>query len=234
MDYGLAYTYIKDDPRWLTKLAIGVVVFLLSSFLIFPILFMLGYQIAVMRRVVDGEQHPLPEWTDWGRLFMDGLYVAIARFVYALPFTLVLCLGVGVFVVPALTASGSNEDLIAALVGIGGLVVVCLAILVAIALAFVTPAINIQYVRRQGDFGSLFRFGEVLGIARDNLVNILLVIVSIVVANFVLQLITSLSVITICGPFIVPFIGYAWIQWASAHLYGQMASPAAKEKVGYA
>ncbi|NIP28946.1 MAG: DUF4013 domain-containing protein, partial [Phycisphaerae bacterium] len=117
MDFGRAFTFFKDDDRWMTKIGIGGVVTLLSIFLLgIPAILLVGYQLAVTRQVMNGKELPLPEWDDWGKLFMDGLYLIIAILVYTLPLWLLFCIGFGVTFLPAIGAG--NDDLAAALGGV--------------------------------------------------------------------------------------------------------------------
>jgi hypothetical protein len=224
VDIGKAFTFVTDDEGWIGKIAIGGVVFLFS-FLIIPVFFLLGYQLAVMRNVKNGEEFPLPKWENWGRLFMDGLYVVIAVFVYTIPIWLLVCIGVLLNLVILAPDSGGAElgtIIIWTLIG-------CFTILLALALAFLIPSIYIQYARTD-DFGSLFRFGEVASIARENVVDILISFLVILVAGFALSLLSAILSITICGGIIATLAGNAWIYASSGHLYGQIAAKSEGKK----
>jgi hypothetical protein len=112
MDVGKSLTYITEDERWISKLLVALVVSCFS-FLFFPIFFLIGYAIAITRNVKDGVAHPLPEWEDWGKLFMDGLYVFVAQFVYTLPFLLIMCVGaMATGGMGALADSGGDPDVL--------------------------------------------------------------------------------------------------------------------------
>lgn len=216
MDIGKAFLYVNEDVDKIKKVAIGAVLTLLA-FILVPILFLMGYEVAIIRRVSRGEAEPLPEWENWGELFMDGLVVWAAHFVYALPIVLVSICSLFIW----LPAATDNEAIAGA--GIFGIVVLsCLAILFALALAFLSPALFIQY-GRTGEFGSMFSFREVVAIARGNFVDILLVIVVAIAANFVLGLV---SWIPVCGQLIFAPVGFFWIMAATGHLYGQIATKA--------
>lgn len=175
---------------------------------------------------MKGVERPLPEWDNLGQFFLDGLYVIIALFVYSLPMLLLFCIGLGVTFLPVLGAG--SEDATAALGGVAALswiVLTCLTILLALALAFVSPAVFIQYART-GELGMLFRFGEVLGIARAHLADILIVFLVNFAAQAVLSIAISILVITVCGPLIAGVAGPVWISVATGHLYGQIAAKA--------
>ena len=225
MDIGKAFSFVAEDEEWLTKIGIGAVVSLFS-FLILPIFLLVGYVVQVTRNVRNGEPRPLPAWTDWEKLFMDGLFVAIAQIVYTLPFWLLICLAIGLSVAFGGLA-GASED--AAIMGVAAtwLVVACLLVVFTIALLFISPAIVIQYVRA-GDFGATMRVGEVLGIARDNAGQILIAALAVfgvsLLYSFVagaLQLIPCVGQIIsmIAGIFVGP-----WLAASSGHLYGQIAA----------
>lgn len=225
MDFGRAFTFVRDDPRWTTKIGIGAVVMLLSIiFLGIPSILLIGYQLAVTRQVMEGKDLPLPEWEDWGKLFRDGLYVAIAILVYTLPLWLLFCIGFGVTFLPAL--GGGNEDVAGAFAGVAVLtwvVLFCLIFIVGMGLAIVVPGLYIQYIRTN-EFGALFRIGEVFGIVRDNIADILLAMVAIIAVNFVIQTVASVLSWTICIPFIIFLAGPVWINISTGHLYGQIAA----------
>jgi hypothetical protein len=222
MDIGKAYLFVKDEEGWIGKIAIGAVI-LFFSFLIIPIFFLVGYQIAVARSVLDGDEHPLPAWDNWGQLFIDGVVVLIAQFIYALPLVLLSLCSWLVFLVPALGAGTDLEEALAGGALIGFLAIMCVIVLLAFALAFVVPALYVQYARN-GDFGSMFRFAEVIEIARQNLVDILLTILANLGAGLVLSLLITIASITICGGIILSFAGPVWLMVATAHLYGQIAA----------
>jgi hypothetical protein len=225
MDFGRAFTFVREDERWTTKIGIGAAIMFLS-FLLFgiPTILLIGYQLAVTRRVMEGKDLPLPEWDDWGKLFMDGLYLVIAIFVYTLPLWLLFCIGFGVSILPALGAG--NEDVAAALGGVAALtwvVMMCLFFILAIGLALVVPGIYIQYIRTN-EFASLFRIGEVFGIVRNNIGDILLTIVAVIGANLVIQMVSSILSWTCIIPIIIALAGPVWINISMGHLYGQIAA----------
>lgn len=231
MDIGKAYTFIPEEEDWIKKIVIGGVLMLIS-FLFIPIFFLIGYQVAVVRKVMNGDEHPLPDWNDWGKLFMDGLVLWVAQFVYALPVVLLSLCSLFIWV-PAATDPGGDFGAALSGAAIFGLVVLsCLVFLFAIALAFIVPALYVQYART-GEFGPLFQVGAIIAIARENFVNILIVTVAAIAAGIVLGLVTW---IPICGWLILWPLGSVWIMIASAHLYGQIAtkSTGKEAEVAYA
>ncbi len=225
MDVSTAVTFVRDDERWLGKLVIAAVL-IFFSFLLIPIPFVAGYSLAVSRNVMNGDPEPLPEWDNWGKLFMDGLYVIIAQFVYTLPFWLIACVGSIATIGFGSLSEISDEAATAGIVttfGVAG----CLVLIFWIALIFITPAIYIQYVRTD-DFGACFRFGEVFGIARDYLGDILITVAFALVASIVIGIITSVLQFIACIGWLLALVVWAlagpWLTVSIGHLYGQIAA----------
>jgi hypothetical protein len=225
MDVATALTFVKDDERWLTKLIIGAVL-VFFSFLLIPIPFLAGYSLAVSRKVMNGDPQPLPEWEDWGKLFMDGLYVMVAQFVYTLPFWILACIGFVVALGSGALSEVSEGAAITAMITSFSLTF-CLGALLWLALIVVTPAIYVQYVRTD-EFGACFRFGEVFGIARDYIGDILITVVVALVASFAISLLTTvLGVIPCLGwllTLVITALAGPWLMASVGHMYGQIAA----------
>jgi hypothetical protein len=227
MDFGRAFTFIKDDERWMTKIGIGILITVFSPLLLFiPLALLFGYQMAVTRQVMNGKDLPLPEWDDWGKLFRDGIYFAIALFIYALPLWIILCLAFSVFFLPILGGGTGNEDFVAALGGVAVLTyfaLLCVVFILGLGLTVVVPGIYIQYIRTN-EFAAMFRFSEVFAIVRENIADILLAIVASFGANLAVSAVSSFLSWTICIPFVLGFAAPIWINISLGHLYGQIAA----------
>ena len=85
----------------------------------------------------------------------------------------------------------------------------------------------IQYAR-EGEFGALFRFGEIIAIIRNHMADILIAFLVTLVAVFAIGIVTSiLSIIPCLGWIAAVIIGLAmgpYIQFVTGHLYGQIAA----------
>jgi hypothetical protein len=223
MDINKALTYVFDDERWVTKSIIGLVLSFLG-FLIVPIIFVQGYLVWIVRNVMDGLEFPLPEWDDWGKMFMDGLNLFIALFVYSLPAVLLMVCG-GLLFLPAGMAEGDVAGALAAGGGIGFMVLSCLAALWGLAMIVLGPAITIQYAR-EGTLGACFRFSEVIAVTRDHIGDIAIAVVVLIGLGIVLGLIG-----------VIPFIGWLvalaasiYTTFVSGHLFGQIGRKVAGDK----
>lgn len=197
MDIGRAFTFMFDDDDWLKKIAIGGLIMLI------PILNLvaLGYVIRALRNAREGRALPLPEWDDWGDDFVRGLLITIATFIYTLPMLIAVLLGVA--------ASGVFREQACMWAGY------CPGMLWALLVAFITPALYLQYAKHD-NFGALFHFGEIWHIVADKFSNYLVAVLMAWVAMIVASVIGSVA----CG------LGVAWTSlWAylvQAHLMAQV------------
>lgn len=77
-----------QGPDWADRFIVGCALYFAGWVVpIAPGLFIGGYIIEVMRRVIRGEEPGLPPWQNWGRLFVDGLRAAAVGLVYLFPGT---------------------------------------------------------------------------------------------------------------------------------------------------
>ena len=224
MDIAKAFTFITEDEGWIRKLGIGTLMGILG-FLILPVFILAGYGIAIARNVMQGDKKPLPEWTDLGKMLADGLIVTLATLVYALP--MILLVFGGVAMAAAAGAFGEGGD--AAAVAGGGVFMLlsCVAVLYGLAVALITPAIYVQYIRH-GSFGSCFQFGEIMNITRSQIGNIVISIVALIGVSLVLSIVLGGVNIVPCLGQIVSVLGLLvmapYMQMVTSHLYGQIAS----------
>ena len=224
MNVAKAFTFVTEDEQWVGKIGIGVLV-ILGSFLLFPIPLLVGYQVGVTRNVMNGEKRPLPQWEDFGRLFVDGLSVLLVQIIFTLPFWLIM--GVAVFTTVGLGAfsEGVNEDLLATgFLATWGLMM-CLTLIFVAAWFFLSPALIIQYARTN-ELGACFRFGEVYEIARRNIGDILIAALAAFGASLALNVVAGILFIIPCLGQIVGaillFAGSPWLMVTMGHMYGQI------------
>ena len=79
------FRFPLDDPRWKNKAVIGGLLVLLGSFIYPLFLPVYGYAVRIMRQTIEGRQASLPEWDDWGELWLDGLRYFAVILGYLLP-----------------------------------------------------------------------------------------------------------------------------------------------------
>ncbi len=226
MDFGKAFTFMFEDPRWKQKLGIGTLVglvgILLSPVLIGLVLLIivLGYSLDLVRNVVDGKVLPMPEWDDWSGFLVRGLKLTVAFLVWMLPLVLIsipLVIGAGL--------SGDNGNASSTGTAFGALFMVCSSCLIILWGLFVTllsPAIYIR-LAATGRLSAAFEIGKLWQLIRDNLGNIILAILLVWVAGLIAGIVASLGVLLlVCGIFITIPAAMLWQYLVQAHLFGQI------------
>ena len=160
MNIQKALSYPFEDEQWTGKVGIGVLISIV------PILNFawLGYIIELMRQVIKGNPLPMPDWNNLGKKIMDGLFLFLAGFVYALPVILLIGVPLTVMIVPAILAGNSNNQNIASAIATAGSMVAmcltCVFLLYALALSVLFPAIYVEYAAK-GTFASCFNFKDI-------------------------------------------------------------------------
>ena len=209
MDFAKAFSFVFDDPDWVKKLIIGGIVSLIP---VIGSLVALGYMIAVGRNVIRGNPQPLPEWSDFGQMIIDGLYVFVIAIVYTLPIFLVMC----IIMLPAMAIGGAFGDN-GEMGAIGALGICCFsgfAIIYSIVVGWLFLPAAIARYADTGDMMSALRFGEVLAISRANPIVFLMALL----VSWVASLVASVGIILCCvGVIFTSFYaqcvtGYAYAQ----------------------
>lgn len=207
MNLGKAFTYVFDDPDYIKKVGIAA---LMSLIPIFGTFVVLGWGIEITRRVIRGEARPLPEWTDYGRYFTDGLKAFVVILVYLLPVILLnSCLQLAMI---PLQNSSSGDVMAMAISGIA-LVSACLSIILGIGTGLMLPPALAIYAET-GQIGAALRFGDVIALLRANFGVYVLTLVGIFISSFV----AGLGMIACCVGVVVTI---ALSTAVNAHLYGQ-------------
>lgn len=79
---------------WKTVFKVGFLIFV--SFLFFPIFLVGGYSYRItsiaLNGMINGED-PLPEFKNWKKMFIEGIKVFAVKFIYLLPVTIIIILG---------------------------------------------------------------------------------------------------------------------------------------------
>ena len=75
----------------------------------------------------------------------------------------------------------------------------------------------------KGTESACFRFGEMWSLLRANFGHVGMIVLGFILANLMVSVVAGISVITICGPFVLGFAGTVWVRMVSGHLTGQLA-----------
>jgi hypothetical protein len=207
MDIGSSFSYMFQDEDWIKKILIGGVVGIIPIVNFAAI----GYMIQIIRNVRDGQALPLPEWDEFGKYFVDGLWIFLIFLVWSIPIILVACLqGIGTAVLAEASEDAANAF------GVISACFSCVIVLWALVIAVASPAILVRYTEI-GEFMAGFQFSELLNIIRANVGNYIIAILLIWVAG----LIASFGVILcVIGVIFTQF----WSYLVTGNLLGQLAA----------
>lgn len=184
MDVRQAVTYIFEDQNWRQKLAIlGALSFsvVLMPLGLISLVVLLGYTVQLVDNVRSGHPRPLPRWSDYGTMLMEGANVLLMWCIFGLP--MIVLSGC---ILTLSNAVGSSL--------FGGMVVASLAcclvpflLIYSVAVLPLTTVGMVRYseTRRAEVF---YQFGENFSIARTNAGATMAVILHLLVANFVFGL----------------------------------------------
>jgi hypothetical protein len=226
MQIGKAFAFIFDDKSWFNKIIIGMIITLV------PILNLAwgGYTNEIIRRVAKDDYEPLPGWDNLGKKFVEGLMLAVAVILYALP----VFLATGLWFVPVVsvtsTGSTASEIMTQATAGLG-ILVACLVFIYVILLTFLVPAAQINFALK-GNFAALFQIGAIFRIFMHNPGRFVLAwlgyILVTVVVSALISILTPVLFVIVCLGWIVlallSAIANPYIQCVYAHLFGQVAA----------
>jgi hypothetical protein len=216
MDIGKAFTFIRDDPRWPTKLLIGgllgfavAISFVTVIGWLIPLAIIYGYLVRLTRNVIAGEERPLPEWDDWGGFLRDGVCAFLPQFVLGLALVpdAIVCLLPGVAL--AAVDSATTRAIGVALIVVGAIAITALGFIFALA----QPLIVGHYAAT-GSVRAALQLGDLAALLRPSIVTYLIVML----IGIATQMIGGLGMLA-CGiglPFTMFYAGLV-----NHHLYGQ-------------
>lgn len=211
MDYGKSFTFVFEDDNWISKFAIGVLVSLVPivNFASY------GYMIQLLKNVRDGQEDPLPEWDDFGKLFVDGIKFIAGYLVYWIPVILLS------FVMIPVAIAADNGGVSGDAFGIVMMCVSCVIFILVFVPMLFYPALFVQYAK-DDQIGDMFRFSDMWDLFKADSANYVIILLMVF---FVLGFIASFGIL-LC--FIGIFLTTWWAQLASAHMIGQLARPQEK------
>lgn len=215
MDIGLSLSFPFQDEEWVRKIAIGAVIVLVGIITFGIVLLpLLGWGLEVMRRLIRDQYPVLPEWQDFGQLFMDGLKVFALSFVWSLPIILVsACIGfAGAFSGSAGGEFGQSAQ--TAIGSVGAIVSTCIGIPYGLAIGILLPA-AMGILADSDDFGRALNPANAFQLVRDNIGNYLIAWFVGGVALFIVEIVGTLA----CFIGLLPALAYGTA--VVSHLYGQ-------------
>lgn len=203
MDFGLAFSFPFQDDKWINKILIAGLISLIP---VLGWIVVLGWQIEVIRRVIQGSDEPLPDWSDFSAYLTLGVKGAVIALVYSIP---IMLLSIPVPVISALMDSGSGDTIIALI----SICFSCLSLLYGIVLAFVIPA-AFGRLAASDQMGDAFQLAAIWELVRNALGAYVIAIIGTIVAGFVGSLGAIACLIGV-------IFTWAYYNVVAGHLYGQ-------------
>jgi hypothetical protein len=152
-----AVKYPSTD--WKKVIILGIL--FVISFLIVPAFFAMGYTFRALKASIAGSDE-LPEFDEWGDMFIDGLKVFIVNIAYFIIPFIVIFIGTWASISSMIAVSGAgtvaNPTIFLGLVGITVIIGIMLAIIFGL-LALIAIANMALY---DSELGAAFRFSEIL------------------------------------------------------------------------
>ena len=181
------FTYPFKDDAWVKKLVIGILL-IFTGFIIplLPLILVFGYIMRIMDRIINQEGDPyLPEWDDWGKLFVDGARLLAGALVYSLPVLLFFFAGYMITFLPAfifplleiiVNSSTSTFAIFTILGMLFGFGLMGLGFLLAFAFGLIVPA-GLAHLVAKDRFAAAFQFNQWWPVFRINFTGFLIAFV---------------------------------------------------------
>jgi uncharacterized protein DUF4013 len=209
-DFVRPLAFVFEDPRWVPKVLLGGL-FILASIFIIGAFFVYGYMARLVRNVIEGQQHPLPEWDDLGDFFAEGFKLFVVGLVYTIPIALLIA----ILIIPvAIMSNVGDNDAVRTFGGMSVSCVWCLIFPLGLALALWLPAALLMVIT-SGQFSAAFDFTHIARFIRANIGNYILAFVVWLVARFA----AGLGILLLCIGVIFTFF---WAFAVAAYAFGQV------------
>lgn len=213
MDIGeiVSDSVMYPSSDWKKVVILGLLSLL--SILIVPIFLVLGYGFRALKASITGSNE-LPDYDNWGEMFIDGLKVFVMYFVYFLIPFLVIFIGIWGSISAIMFASTTGDP--SALSGMGlGLIGITsiIGFLLAIVFGLLANIALANMAYNNSELGAAFRFGEILEIiSQIGWVDYIIWYVVMIIIGAVGGIIASiLSIIPILGTIVAILVVYPYV-----------------------
>ena len=213
MDIGeiVSDSVMYPSSDWKKVLIMGLLAII--SFLIVPIFLFMGYGFRALKSSMAGSEE-LPDFDEWGEMFIDGLKVFVVEFVYFLIPSIILFIGLWGTISAIMFASttGDASALAGLSMGLVGITTI-IAIILYIVLGLIATIGLANMAYNNSELGAAFRFGEIMEIiSQIGWVDYIIWFVVMIIISAVGGLIAGiLNIIPIIGTLIAALIVYPYI-----------------------
>ena len=201
-----AIRYPSSD--WKKVIILGVL--MIASVVIIPIFLVMGYGFRALKASIAGFDE-LPEFDEWGEMFVDGLKVFVVQIAYMIVPLIIIFAGT----FGSLTMVSPDTGVITnptAFTGLGGTVII--GVILAIILGLIETIAIAHMAYNDSELGAAFRFSEILDVISqigwlDYIIWYIVVGLIAAVIAFVAGLLNAIPII---GTIIAVLIIYPYIQ----------------------
>ncbi len=211
------------------KLGIGVLIYLVT---LIPFIgwlasfFIAGYGLECAKTAMK-KNYKLPEWTDWGNLWIKGFLYFIIGLIYMIPLALIGAFTIGSSLIKNWTlVTALNPDPIALAAAFGGTGGVLLLLFLIMTITFYILPMAIMRFAESGKFGDAFNFREVFRKAFTSkyFVAVLLLWVYVFAIAIVASLLYVITAITLILPLVITSVLGFIITVTSMTIFGEVYS----------
>lgn len=201
-DLGSLFTFAFRDPKALSKFVIGSLMVVLIPLFGLGLLALLGFGVRTARGALRGDEHPMPDWDDFGGVLVDGIKVfgVIAGYTLAAVVMGLALVAIGVFW--GLIGQSMGSPAVVATSVIGSLTSVFFLVFAALIAKALIPAGIVQLAATRR-FTAAFRLNANVGLIRANFGNYIVLLLSLILFAFIADL-----TILLCLVGAIP--GYFW------------------------
>lgn len=214
MNYGDAFSFVFQDNDWLKKLGIAAALGLLA-FIVVGYIPLMGWSLEIARRVINGEDEVLPDWSNFGAYFMEGLKAFGIYLIWGAPIWILSLLTSGLGTALGLMSDGGTGEAFAVGLSIASVCVSLFSVVYGLVMAILLVG-AFGILAANGSFGEALNPANAFKRVKANFGDHIL---AMIVALVSLSLATALGVI-LCGIGIV--IGMAYGIALMGHLFGQV------------
>lgn len=202
------------DRDWIKKVLIGGILNIIP----FLNLISSGYNLKVMKKAIENNSG-MPEWDDWGTLFIRGLMAFIISLIYLIIPIIVLLVSLGGIVFALISAILSGDKGMAIGVMGGGIGGIMIGLVLMLVFGFLIPMALSMFVN-EDNISAAFRFKEVLSRIGSVLGDYLTAYFVLIVLFFILGLFNSIPFLG----FLIMIFGGFYIGVVGADMFGRVYS----------
>jgi len=200
--------YPTNDNEWIKKILIGGILLLV------PILNFVctGYYLKVIKGSIEGRNN-MPEWDDWGDLFINGITSLIITLAYSIIPIILISIIILIVSSSGLVLAGLFES---ESMGIFTILFILIGSLIGFAILFIVNLIipmSLAMFANEWSFGDAFKIREIISRIKS-------VFIEYVIAIIVIYILLLLVFIVAW----IPFIGWAalfYVMVVTGKIYGK-------------